>query len=42
MIRPEECDEQGRVLCPEGQLAEFLNFDHETLLVTYSIGSWMF
>ena len=35
MIRPEECDEQGRLLCPEGYLAEFLDFDHERLLVTY-------
>ena len=35
MIRPDECDEAGRVLCPEGHLAEFINFDHETLMVNY-------
>jgi hypothetical protein len=35
MIRPEVCDDKGRVLCPEGHIAEFVGFDSETLTVTY-------
>ena len=35
MLRPEECDDQGRIVCPEGHLAEFLGFDYETKMVSY-------
>ena len=35
MVRPDECDEQGRLLCPEGHLAELLSFDYDTLMVGY-------
>ena len=35
MIRPEVCDEQGRVLCPEGHLAEYAGFDTEDMTVQY-------
>lgn len=35
MIRPDECDEHGRLLCPEGHLAELLSFDCDTLMVVY-------
>jgi len=35
MVRPAACDDQGRLLCPEGHLAEFLGFDYDTLMVSY-------
>lgn len=35
MIRPEACDEQGRVQCPEGHLAIYDGFDTKTLTVQY-------
>ena len=35
MIRPEVCDEQGRVLCTEGHLAMYDGFDTETMMVQY-------
>jgi len=35
MIRPNECDEQGRLLCPKGYLSEFLSFDYEAQIVNY-------
>ncbi|KJS88955.1 MAG: hypothetical protein JL57_09995 [Desulfosporosinus sp. BICA1-9] len=35
MIRPEVCDEQGRVLCSEGHLAVYDGFDTETMMVQY-------
>jgi len=35
MIRPDECDEHGRLLCPEGHLADFFSFDYETQMVNY-------
>jgi len=35
MLRPEVCDELGRLLCPEGHVAEFIHFDYDTLMVSY-------
>ena len=35
MIRPEVCDEKGRVQCPEGHLAIYDGFDTETKTVEY-------
>ena len=35
MIRPEVCDEQGRVRCPEGHLAVYDGFDTEDMRVQY-------
>ena len=35
MIRPEVCDEQGRVLCPEGHLAVYDGFDAEDMMAQY-------
>ena len=35
MIRPDVCDEKGRLLCPEGHVAEFLGFDYELQMVNY-------
>jgi hypothetical protein len=35
MLIPEECDERGRVTCPEGHLAIYAEFDRETLTSTY-------
>jgi hypothetical protein len=35
MIRPEVCDEKGRVTCPEGYLAIYKEFDKDELTVTY-------
>ena len=32
---PENCDEKGRVQCPEGHLAVYDGFDKEALIVTY-------
>ena len=36
MLIPEECDDQGRVTCPEGHLAIYEEFDKEALTCTYS------
>lgn len=36
MIIPEECDEYGRVTCPEGHLAIYEEFNKNTLRCTYS------
>ena len=35
MIRPEVCDQQGRVQCPEGHLALYDEFDTENMTVQY-------
>ena len=35
MIRPEVCDELGRIQCPEGHLAVYDGFDTETMTVEY-------
>ena len=35
MIRPEVCDKQGRVQCPEGHLALYDGFDTENMTVQY-------
>ena len=35
MIRPEVCDEQGRVFCPEVHLAVYAGFDTEDMIVQY-------
>src|SRR5665648_254898 len=35
MIRPEVCNEQGRVLCSEGHLAVYDGFDTENMMVQY-------
>lgn len=36
MIRPEVCDELGRIQCPEGHLAVYDGFDTETMTVEYA------
>ena len=35
MIIPEVCDEKGRIVCPEGNLAIYEEFNKEELTVTY-------
>lgn len=35
MIRPDVCDEQGRVQCPEGHLALYAGFDTKDMTVQY-------
>jgi len=35
MIRPDVCDELGRILCPEGHLAVYDGFDAKTMTVEY-------
>jgi hypothetical protein len=35
MRRPDVCDDKGRVLCPEGHIAEFGGFDADILTVNY-------
>ena len=35
MIKPEVCDDSGRVTCPEGHLGVYSEFDKESLTVTY-------
>lgn len=36
MIRPDVCDELGRILCPEGHLAVYDGFDAKTMTVEYT------
>lgn len=35
MLVPEVCNDLGQVLCPEGHIAQMLDFDRDTLQVTY-------